>query len=209
MEVCLSNNFIVYGLNKSNFLQNTNDYKKYFSDIELYKYKIVNDYNININENNYNIKNIYYDEKDNLVISIYVEDIKRLLTTSNNSSIIAVKDIETFHRYSSQNEIINNGYNFIFKNPNSIKIIKKTPIQFKNNYNNNIRDINDLNDKININQSKLKNYKTLYEMNKTKNTIMYNQYYAYLIISIIIFCVLIGINFYPMENSIKKLSAMV
>ena len=46
-------------------------------------------------------------------------------------------------------------------------------------------------------------------MNKTKNTIMYNQYYAYLIISIIIICVLIGINFYPMENSIKKLSAMV
>lgn len=208
-NIYLNDKYNDYKFKKSDFRSKNNDYKKYFTDIELYKYKIVNDYNININENNYNIKNIYYDEKDNLVISIYVEDIKRLLTTSNNSSIIAVKDIETFHRYSSQNEIINNGYNFIFKNPNSIKIIKKTPIQFKNNYNNNIRDINDLNDKININQSKLKNYKTLYEMNKTKNTIMYNQYYAYLIISIIIICVLIGINFYPMENSIKKLSAMV
>ena len=199
-------NSIVYGLNKSNFLQNTNDYKKYFSDIELYKYKIVNEYIVNINENNYNIKNIYYDENNNLVISIYAEDIKKLLTSAN--SPLRIKDIKTFNTYSSQDDI-NNGYNFIFESPNSIKIIKKTPIQFKNNYNNNIKDINDLNDKININQSKLKNYKTLYELNKTKNTIMYNQYYAYLIISIIIFCVLIGINFYPMENSIKKLSAMV
>ncbi len=141
-----------------------------------------------------------------MVISIYAEDIKKLLTSAN--SPLRIKDIKTFNTYSSQDDI-NNGYNFIFESPNSIKIIKKTPIQFKNNYNNNIKDINDLNDKININQSKLKNYKTLYELNKTKNTIMYNQYYAYLIISIIIFCVLIGINFYPMENSIKKLSAMV
>jgi len=200
-------NSIVYGLNKSKFLENTNDYKKYFSDIELYKYKIVNEYIVNINENNYNIKNIYYDENNNLVISIYAEDIKKLLTSAN-SPALRIKDIKTFNTYSSQDDI-NNGYNFIFNSPNSIKIIKKTPIQFKNNYNNNIKDINDLNDKININQSKLKNYKTLYELNKTKNTIMYNQYYAYLIISIIIFCVLIGINFYPMENSIKKLSAMV
>lgn len=202
-------NSINYGLNKSYFLSSLSEYKKYFSDIELYKYKIVNEYIVNINENNYNIKNIYYDENNNLVISIYVEDnIKLLTSTSASSSILLIKDIKTFNTY-TQGDTINNGNNFIFKTPNSIKIIKKTPIQFKNNYNNNIKDINELNDKININQSKLKNYKTLYELNKSKNTIMYNQYYAYLIISIIIFCVLIGINFYPMENSIKKLSAMV
>jgi hypothetical protein len=205
-------NSITYGLNKSFFDSNA-DFKKHFSDIELYKYKIVNDYILNINENNYNIKNIYYDENDNLVISIYAEDKKKLVRPSPNSDVLLIKDItdiKSFEQYSPQNDDpIKNGYNFIFESPNSIKIMKKTPIQFKNNYNNNIRDINDLNEKININQSKLKNYKTIYELNKSKNTIMYNQYYAYLIISIIIFCVLIGINFYPMENSIKKLIAMV
>jgi hypothetical protein len=194
-----------YMLSKS--IINNSEYsdKKNFLNLESNAYKIVSDYTIKINANNYNIKNIHYDENDNLVFSIYIENIKEVL---NYGEIIYIRNYNDYNIV-NDNTIISDGNKLLFKKPNQLEIIKKTPLEYKNNFHDNMRNINNINQNITINESKIKNYKTLYDLNKSKNNVMYNQYYSYLTISIIILLVLVGINFYPLDNSVKKLIVMI
>ena len=104
-------------------------------------------------------------------------------------------------------QAMNNGDTVGYDNTVSITI--KKPLDYKTGYINNVDAINNINNQINSNQSKIKNIKTLYDLNKSKNNILYYQLVAYitLLLGIII---TLGLTYaMKMEKPIIKLVSSV
>ena len=76
---------------------------------------------------------------------------------------------------------------------NIVKLSKKDAYDYNNTYISNIRSIKDLNSSINTNESKIKNYETIYNTYKSRYDFMYNQFIAYsTIIAILAVALLVG-----------------
>ena len=92
---------------------------------------------------------------------------------------------------------------------NQVFITVKKPLDYKNGYINNVDAINNINEQINSNQSKIKNIKTLYYLNKSKNNLLYYQLVSYIILLIGIIITL-GLTYaMKMEKPIIKLVSSV
>jgi hypothetical protein len=92
---------------------------------------------------------------------------------------------------------------------NKVTITIKKPLDYKSGYINNVDAINNINNQINSNQSKIKNIKTLYDLNKSKNNVLYYQLVGYIILLIGIIITL-GLTYVmKMEKPIIKLVASV
>jgi|SaaInlV_125m_DNA_1040241.scaffolds.fasta_scaffold01343_9 hypothetical protein len=92
---------------------------------------------------------------------------------------------------------------------NKVLITIKKPLDYKTGYINNVDAINNINNQINSNQSKIKNIKTLYDLNKSKNNVLYYQLVAYIIFLIGIIITL-GLTYaMKMEKPIIKLVSSV
>ena len=116
-----------------------------------------------------------------------------------------------FGTFAKNNQVyfqaMNNGDTVGYDNTVSITI--KKPLDYKTGYINNVDAINNINNQINSNQSKIKNIKTLYDLNKSKNNILYYQLVAYitLLLGIII---TLGLTYaMKMEKPIIKLVSSV
>ena len=77
-------------------------------------------------------------------------------------------------------QAMNNGDIVGYNNKATITI--KKPLDYKTGYINNVDAINNINNQINSNQSKIKNIKTLYDLNKSKNNVLYYQLVGYIIL---------------------------
>lgn len=92
---------------------------------------------------------------------------------------------------------------------NKVYITVKKPLDYKNGYINNVDAINNINEQINSNQSKIKNIKTLYYLNKSKNNLLYYQLVSYIILLLGIIITL-GLTYaMKMEKPIIKLVSSV
>ena len=92
---------------------------------------------------------------------------------------------------------------------NQVKITIKKPLDYKTGYINNVDAINNINNQINSNQSKIKNIKTLYDLNKSKNNVLYYQLISYIILLLGIIITL-GLTYaMKMEKPIIKLVSSV
>jgi len=92
---------------------------------------------------------------------------------------------------------------------NQVFITVKKPLDYKNGYINNVDAINNINEQINSNQSKIKNIKTLYYLNKSKNNLLYYQLVSYIILLLGIIITL-GLTYaMKMEKPIIKLVSSV
>lgn len=92
---------------------------------------------------------------------------------------------------------------------NKVSITIKKPLDYKTGYINNVDAINNINHQINSNQSKIKNIKTLYDINKSKNNVLYYQLMAYIVLLLGIIITL-GLTYtMKMEKPIIKLVSSV
>ena len=85
----------------------------------------------------------------------------------------------------------------------------KSPLDYKSGYINNIESIKSINYSINANESKIKNAKTLYDLNKSKYNVVYYQLISYIVILVGIIVALILTNTMNMDKPITKLVASV
>ena len=92
---------------------------------------------------------------------------------------------------------------------NKVSITVKKPLDYKTGYINNVDAINNINNQINSNQSKIKNIKTLYDLNKSKNNVLYYQLIAYIVLLLGIIITL-GLTYtMKMEKGVIKLVSSV
>ena len=118
------------------------------------------------------------------------------------------------HHYFDSYEKQNFVYFHALVNPtgafdNKVSITIKKPLDYKTGYINNVDAINNINHQINSNQSKIKNIKTLYDVNKSKNNVLYYQLMAYIVLLLGIIITL-GLTYtMKMEKPIIKLVSSV
>lgn len=92
---------------------------------------------------------------------------------------------------------------------NNVTITVKKPLDYKTGYINNVDAINNINYQINSNQSKIQNIKTLYDLNKSKNNVLYYQLISYVILLVGIIITL-GLTYsMKMEKPVIKLVSSV
>lgn len=92
---------------------------------------------------------------------------------------------------------------------NKVKITIKKPLDYKAGYINNIDSIKSINNKINSNESRIKNARTLYDLNKSKNDILYYQLISYIVILVGIIIALILTYTMNMDKPTTKLVASI
>lgn len=92
---------------------------------------------------------------------------------------------------------------------NYVKMDIKSSLDYKSGYISNIEDIKSINYSINANESRIKNAKTLYDLNKSKYNILYYQLISYIVILAGIIIALILTNTMNMSKPITKLIASV
>lgn len=92
---------------------------------------------------------------------------------------------------------------------NKVRITIKKPLDYKTGYINNVDAINNINYQINSNQSKIQNIKTLYDLNKSKNNVLYYQLISYVVLLVGIIITL-GLTYsMKMEKPVIKLVSSV
>lgn len=92
---------------------------------------------------------------------------------------------------------------------NNVVLKIKEPLDYKSGYVNNVESIKSINYSINANESRIKNAKTLYDLNKAKYNVLYYQLISYIVILACIIIALILTNTMNMAKSITKLIASV
>jgi len=92
---------------------------------------------------------------------------------------------------------------------NKVKLTIKNPLDYKAGYINNIESIKSINNKINSNESRIKNARTLYDLNKSKNDILYYQLISYIVILVGIIIALILTYTMNMDKPTTKLVASI
>lgn len=92
---------------------------------------------------------------------------------------------------------------------NKVKLTIKKPLDYKAGYINNIESIKSINNKINSNESRIKNARTLYDLNKSKNDILYYQLISYIVILVGIIIALILTYTMNMDKPTTKLVASI
>lgn len=92
---------------------------------------------------------------------------------------------------------------------NKVKITIKKPLDYKSGYVSNLEAIKNINNNINSNESRIKNDKTLYYLNKSKYYILYYQLISYIVILACIIVALILTNTMKMDKPVTKLIASV
>lgn len=92
---------------------------------------------------------------------------------------------------------------------NKVKLNIKEPLDYKSGYINNIESIKSINYSINANESRIKNAKTLYDLNKSKYNVLYYQLISYIVILAGIIVALILTNTMNMAKPVTKLIASV
>lgn len=85
----------------------------------------------------------------------------------------------------------------------------KEPLDYKSGYVNNVESIKSINNSINANESKIKNSKTLYDLNKAKYNVLYYQLISYIVILACIIIALILTNTMNTAKPVTKLIASV
>jgi hypothetical protein len=92
---------------------------------------------------------------------------------------------------------------------NKVKLNIKSSLDYKTGYIGNIESIKSINYSINANESRIKNAKTLYDLNKSKYNVIYYQLISYIVILAGIIVALILTNTMNMSKPITKLIASV
>ena len=92
---------------------------------------------------------------------------------------------------------------------NKVKLTIKKPLDYKAGYINNIDSIKSINYSINANESRIKNARTIYDLNKSKNDVLYYQLISYIVILAGIIVALILTNTMNMAKPVTKLVASV
>ena len=92
---------------------------------------------------------------------------------------------------------------------NKVKLNIKSSLDYKTGYIGNIESIKSINYSINANESRIKNAKTLYDLNKSKYNVIYYQLISYIVILAGIIVALILTNTMNMAKPITKLIASV
>lgn len=92
---------------------------------------------------------------------------------------------------------------------NKVKLTIKKPLDYKTGYINNIDSIKSINYSINANESRIKNARTIYDLNKSKNDVLYYQLISYIVILVGIIVTLILTNTMNMDKPTTKLVASV
>jgi hypothetical protein len=92
---------------------------------------------------------------------------------------------------------------------NKVTLTIKKPLDYKSGYVNNLEKIKNINYDINSNESKIKNAKILYDLNKSKYNVLYYQLISYILILVGIIVALILTNTMNIPKSITKLVASV
>ena len=148
--------------------------------------------------------------KDIPILTLPYESVT--LFDSNKDAVVSstIKSANNFENYEHGNIVYfhiggstDDGFN------NNVYIAVKKPLDYKNGYINNVDAINNINEQINSNQSKIKNIKTLYNLNKSKNNLLYYQLVSYIILLLGIIIIL-GLTYVmKMEKPIIKLVSSV
>jgi hypothetical protein len=197
------------------------------------KIEIANTHVISINNSTYPIEKIEtnYDTNDiDFIIRARLQypsqkdaalnDVPVLILPYNYTTLLkngyelhgdANKSENYFGTFEKNNQVyfqaMNNGD--IVGYDNKVTITIKKPLDYKTGYINNVDAINNINNQINSNQSKIKNIKTLYDLNKSKNNVLYYQLVGYIILLLGIIITL-GLTYVmKMEKPIIKLVASV
>lgn len=147
--------------------------------------------------------------KDVPVLTLPYESVT--LFDSNRDILgLPTKSHNNFGRYDYGNFVyFHAGGNTASGFDNKVYITVKKPLDYKNGYINNVDAINNINEQINTNQSKIKNIKTLYYLNKSKNNLLYYQLVSYIILLLGIIITL-GLTYaMKMEKPIIKLVSSV
>ena len=92
---------------------------------------------------------------------------------------------------------------------NKVTLTIKKPLDYKSGYVNNLEKIKNINYDINANESRIKNAKTLYDLNKSKYNVLYYQLITYIVILAGIIVALILTNTMNMPKPVTKLVASV
>lgn len=197
------------------------------------KIELANTHVISINNSTYPIEKIEtnYDTNDiEFVIRARLQypsqkdealnDVPVLILPYNYSTLLkngynlhgdADKSENYFGTFEKNNQVyfqaMNNGA--IVGYDNKVTLTIKKPLDYKTGYINNVDAINNINNQINSNQSKIKNIKTIYDLNKSKNNVLYYQLIGYIILLLGIIITL-GLTYaMKMEKPMIKLVSSV
>lgn len=92
---------------------------------------------------------------------------------------------------------------------NKVTLTIKKPLDYKSGYVNNLEAIKTINYDIKSNESRIKNAKTLFDLNKSKYNVLYYQLISYIVILACIIFTLILTNTMNMDKPVTKLVACV
>ena len=92
---------------------------------------------------------------------------------------------------------------------NKVTLTIKKPLDYKSGYVNNLEAIKTINYDIKSNESRIKNAKTLFDLNKSKYNVLYYQLISYIVILAGIIVTLILTNTMNMDKPVTKLVASV
>lgn len=132
---------------------------------------------------NYHNKNI---DKVDAPILATASDVK-LFKRTDSSGVISYAAISA--NYFSDYDAAKNTGHILFHNHgtnNKVTLSKKDAYDYNNTYINNIIEIRKSNSNINTNESKIKNYETIYNTYKSRYDFMHNQFMAYSTILVIL-----------------------
>lgn len=180
-------------------------------------------YRIKINDGRYEIVDMYIDVVDS---TRYKYKIKASLSDPNLYPKTAdgifditkynILDLNNAVYSKSTDQYIGKANNVIFKKDaaatpetNQVKIVQTTPQDNAEEYNNIKSNIMEFNESIKLNKSKINNYRTLYELHKSKNNLLNTQLITYYVIIAIIIGIIITINLANIEKPFIKTVASV